>query len=131
MNVAVTAMAETKISALNASHLLLSDLPRDLGARVRELHTKAPMWNLVCVLYPLAWFVTAATVQWLSAGRVGTLQWVIRVAGVVLIGMFIQAIAIVMHEALHGNLFESTRLNRWAMFAFGVPAFFSGTAYKT
>ncbi len=48
----------------------------------------------------------------------------------VLIGMFIQAIAILMHEALHGNLFQSTRLNRWATFAFGVPAFFSGTAYK-
>ena len=131
MNVAVTAVAETKISALNTSHLLLSDLPRDLGLRVRELHTKVPTWNLVCVLYPLAWFVTAATVQWLSAGRVGILPWVIRVAGVVLIGMFIQAIAIVMHEALHGNLFQSARLNRWAMFAFGAPAFFSGTAYKT
>jgi fatty acid desaturase len=130
MNVAVTAMAEAKVCAPNASHLLLRDLPCDLGVRVRELHTKVPVWNLVCVLYPLAWFVTAATVQWLSAGRLGNLQWVIRIAGMLLIGMFIQAIAILMHEALHGNLFQSTRLNRWATFAFGVPAFFSGTAYK-
>jgi fatty acid desaturase len=130
MNVAMTAMAENKVFASNASHLLLRDLPRDLGARVLELHVKAPVWNLVCVLYPLAWFVTAVTVERLSAGRVGVLQWVIRIAGMVLIGTFIQAIAILMHEALHGNLFQSTRLNRWATFAFGVPAFFSGTAYK-
>jgi fatty acid desaturase len=121
MSVAVTA---------NASHLLLRDLPRDLETRVRELHTKVPVWNLVCVLYPLAWFVAAATVQRFSAGRVGILPWVIRIAGMVLIGMFIQAIAILMHEALHGNLFRSARLNRWTTFAFGVPAFFSGTAYK-
>jgi fatty acid desaturase len=114
----------------NASRLLLRDLPRDLGVRVRELHTKVPVWNLVCLLYPLAWFATAATVQWLSAGTEGILQRVIRITGMVLIGMFIQAIAILMHEALHGNLFKSTRLNRWATFAFGVPALFSGTAYK-
>jgi fatty acid desaturase len=130
MNVAVTTTAETKVSAPNASRLLLSDLPRDLGVRVRELHTKISVWNLVCVLYPLAWFATAATVQWLTAGRIAIPHWVIRVAGLVIIGIFIQAIAILMHEALHGNLFQSTRLNRWAMFAFGVPAFFSGTAYK-
>jgi fatty acid desaturase len=130
MNVALTAMAGTEVSTPNASHLLLRELPRDLGVRVRELHTKVPVWNLVCVLYPLAWLVTAATVQRLSAGRVGILPWVIRVAGMVLIGIFIQAIAILMHEALHGNLFRSARLNRWTTFAFGVPAFFSGTAYK-
>jgi len=113
-----------------ASHLLLRDLPPELGVRFRELHTKVPAWNLVCVLYPLAWIIAAATVERLSAGRVGILQWVIRVIGIVLIGIFIQAIAILMHEALHGNLFRSARLNRWATFAFGVPAFFSGTAYK-
>lgn len=122
MNVAVTSTAEPKVSAPNPSYLLLSNLPRDLGVRVRELHTKVPAWNLVCVLYPLAWVVTAVTVQWLSAGRVGILQWAIRVAGIILIGIFIQAIAILMHEALHGNLFQSARLNRWAMFAFGLPA---------
>jgi hypothetical protein len=38
MNVAVTAMADTKISALSASHLLLSDLPRDLGALRGPFH---------------------------------------------------------------------------------------------
>ena len=130
MNVAVTAIAERKVCAPNASRLLVRDLPRDLGMRVRELHVKVPAWNLVCVLYPLAWCVTAATVEWVSAGRVGILRWVIRVAGMMLIGMFIQAIGILMHEALHGNLFQSARLNRWATFAFGVPAFFSGTAYK-
>ncbi len=121
MNIVVTS---------NASHLLLKDLAPELALQVRKLHTKVPAWNLVCVLYPLAWFVTAMTVQWLTPGRSGILQWVIRVAGMVLIGIFIQAIAIVMHEALHGNLFQSTRLNRWVMFAFGAPAFFSGTAYK-
>jgi fatty acid desaturase len=130
MNGAVTAMTGTKGAALNATHLLLRDLPQALGVRVRELHTKVPVWNLVCVLYPLAWCVTALTVQWFTPGRLGILQWVIRVAGMILIGIFIQAIAILMHEALHGNLFQSTRLNRWATFAFGVPAFFSGTAYK-
>jgi fatty acid desaturase len=38
--------------------------------------------------------------------------------------------AILMHEALHGSLFRSRKWDRWAAFALGVPAFFSGAAYK-
>jgi fatty acid desaturase len=117
-------------SSRDTAHLLLRDLPPHLAARLRGLHTKAPVWNLVCVFYPLAWIATAAAVERLTAGREGVLAWLVRITGAALIGAFIQAIAILMHEALHGNLFRSTRLNSWALFLCGVPGFFSGTAYK-
>src|ERR1022692_1152087 len=98
-------------SSRDTAHLLLRDLPPHLAARRRGLHTKAPVWNLVCVFYPLAWIATAAAVERLTAGREGVLAWLVRITGAALIGAFIQAIAILMHEALHGNLFRSTRLN--------------------
>jgi len=55
--------------------------------------------------------------------------WWVRTIGVIAIGISIQAMAILMHEALHGNLFRRPALDRWACFLFGIPAFFSGTAY--
>lgn len=130
MNVAANALVGSQAATHSSSHLLLRDLPRDLAAQIRELHTKIPVWNLVCVLYPLAWFATAVVVEQLTQGRAGPLQWIERFAGVVLMGIFLQAIAILMHEALHGNLFQNSQLNRLASFLCGVPAFFSGTAYK-
>ncbi|MBS0367467.1 MAG: fatty acid desaturase [Proteobacteria bacterium] len=56
--------------------------------------------------------------------------WPVRIACIIVIGICIQAMAILMHEALHRNLFRRPTPDRWAAFAFGIPAFFSGTAYK-
>jgi fatty acid desaturase len=53
-----------------------------------------------------------------------------RVAGIATIGISMQAMGVLMHEALHRNLFRRPALDRWAAFLFGSVAFFSGTAYK-
>ncbi len=47
-----------------------------------------------------------------------------------LIGISIQGMAIIMHEALHGNLFRHPFWDRWIGVAAAIPAFFSFTAYK-
>jgi len=52
-----------------------------------------------------------------------------RIAGVLVIGVSLEAMAILMHEALHGNLFRRPLLDRWVGFLLAVPAFFSTSAY--
>ena len=123
MNVAANALVGSQAATHSSSHLLLRDLPRDLAAQIRELHTKIPVWNLVCVLYPLAWFATAVDRGTINARKGGAAPVDQRFAGVVLIGIFLQAIAILMHEALHGNLFQSSQLNRLASFLLGYLLF--------
>jgi fatty acid desaturase len=54
----------------------------------------------------------------------------VRIGGVLCIGVCIQAFGILMHEALHGNLFRQPSKDRWACFLLGIPTFFSGSAYK-
>jgi fatty acid desaturase len=44
--------------------------------------------------------------------------------------MVIHALGIVMHEAIHGNLFRRRSLDRWAAFLAGLPGLVSGTAYR-
>jgi len=90
---------------------------------LRALHELKPAWNWVCLLYPVLWVASIGVMERYPTPLV-------RTGGVVVIGISIQALAILMHEALHGNLFRHRVLDRWAAFAFGVPALFSGTAYR-
>jgi fatty acid desaturase len=90
---------------------------------LKDLHRRNPRWNWVCALYPALWLAAAATMERAAS-------WSVRAAGIVVIGVSIQAMAILMHEALHRNLFRNPTWDRWAAFTLGVPAFFSGTAYK-
>src|ERR1700733_2443556 len=111
-----------KLADVGTSHLSLRHLGEDESAQLRLLHKANPMWNWVCILYPATWILAAVAMAFYPTGWVRTL-------GVVAIGISIQAMAILMHEALHGNLFRRAALDRWACFLFGIPAFFSGTAY--
>ena len=111
-----------KIADIGTSRISLHHLSDVESARLRLLHKTKPMWNWVCLLYPSAWILAAVAMESYPT-------WWVRAIGVVAIGISIQAMAILMHEALHRNLFRRAAPDRWARFLFGIPAFFSGTAY--
>jgi fatty acid desaturase len=102
---------------------LLSVIPTEVMRSLKKLHRREPWWNLMCLVYPGLWLTCAVVMQRYPG-------WPVRVAGVLVIGISIQALGILMHEALHRNLFRQARLDRWAAFVCGVVVFFSGTAYK-
>ncbi len=91
--------------------------------QIYALHEVRPWWNLVCFLYPALWCIAI----WFD---VTFSSWWSKAMSVIVIGISIQAMAILMHEALHGNLFRNIRADRFAAFLFGIPAFFSGAAYR-
>jgi fatty acid desaturase len=105
------------------ARLSLRDVDPRAAAILQRLHQRNPRWNLVGLLYPILWITSAWLMERFSI-------WPVQVAGIVIIGVSIQAMAILMHEALHRNFFRRPGPDRWAAFAFGSPAFFSGTAYK-
>lgn len=109
--------------AAGTSRFRFEDVPPDIRNEVRALHRVRPWANLIVFLYPALWICSVGLMKrWPTAP--------IRIAGVLIIGVSIQAMAIVMHEALHGNLFRHSALDRWVGFALAVPAFFSISAYK-
>ena len=89
-----------------------------------ELHRTDVRWNLVAFLFVGMWIASA----WLMYQFP---SWPIRLACYAVIGTALHALAILMHEAIHGNFFRHPWLDRWAGFIFGAPALFSATAYKT
>lgn len=104
-------------------HCRLEDLPPALRAQIRELNILRPCWNAVALLFPGLWILSVDIME----------KWpniLVRVGGILVIGVAIQAMAIVMHEALHANLFRQPFWDRWIGFATAVPSFFSFTAYK-
>lgn len=105
------------------ARLALESFDPAIAGDLRSLHALSPRWNWVCLLYPVLWVASAAVMARYP-------YWWVQIPGIVVIGVSIQAMAILMHEALHGNLFRNRVLDRWAAFACGVPAFFSGTAYR-
>ena len=104
-------------------HCRLEDLPISLRTQIRDLCAVRPWWNVVALLFPLLWILSVIVMErW-------PFLWV-RIAGIFVIGVSIQAMAILMHEALHANLFRQLFWDRWIGFMLAVPAFFSFTAYK-
>ncbi|PYV36957.1 MAG: hypothetical protein DMG06_29335 [Acidobacteria bacterium] len=97
--------------------------PPEIRTEIRALHHLHPWANSVVLLYPALWICSMALMEsWRN--------WPVRITGILIIGISIQAMAILMHEALHGNLFRRPMLDRWVGFILAVPAFFSTTAYK-
>ncbi len=92
-------------------------------AAIRALHDLVPAWNLVAILFTAMWVGAA----WIT---LEVRPWPARLAGIVLSGAAIHALAILMHEAVHGNLFRRQGLDRWAGFILGAPALFSCAAYR-
>ena len=104
-------------------HFRLADVPTEIRSEIRNLHRLRPAANLVVLLFPAAWIIAIALMR----------RWPllpVRIVGIVIIGLCIQAMAILMHEALHGNLFRRRTLDQWSGFLLAVPAFFSMAAYE-
>jgi fatty acid desaturase len=107
----------------STARLSLRSLTTEQAGQIRVLHRIRPIWNFVCILYPALWVLSVVVMERFPA-------WYVRLAGVAVIAISMQAMGILMHEALHRNLFRRRAPDRWAAFIFGVPAFFSGAAYK-
>jgi fatty acid desaturase len=102
---------------------LLEDIEPEVRLALRQLHRRDPRRNWICAFYPAMWLSSVILMHRFP-------QWPVQGFGMVVIGVSIQAMAILMHEALHGNLFRDRARDRWAAFVFAIPAFFSGTAYS-
>jgi fatty acid desaturase len=77
----------------------------------------------VILVYPVLWAVAVLAMVRFPI-------WPVQIAGVAVIGCALHAMAILMHEGIHGNLFRRRVWDRWASFLLGAPALLSTTAYK-
>jgi fatty acid desaturase len=100
-----------------------ASLTPEKRAAIRDLHRLRPAWNLVAILFAALW---AGTLWLMIAFPV----WLVRIPGYVVIGMLIHAMAVLMHEGIHGSLFRNRALDRGFGFVLGAPALFSATAYR-
>lgn len=106
-----------------SSHFRVGDLPPNIRAEIKQLHQVRPFRNLILALFPMIWVGSVLACEQLP-------YVILRIIALLSIGISIQAMAIVMHEALHGNLFRNAQLDKWVGFAVAVPSFFSMAAYK-
>lgn len=112
------------VSAGGSFPRTFAELPAVLQAGIRELHERRPWVNLAAALAFVAAWAAAGAVMLLSGAPA------VRIAGWFLIGSIIQGFGILMHEAVHGTMSRSRRLNRWMGFLCGLPAILSVTAYR-
>jgi fatty acid desaturase len=101
----------------------LAELPQELQQRIRALHKPVPRWRLVILLLVGLWIGMA----W---GMQKTSYWPVYLFGYFVIGVVIHALAISMHECIHGNMFRNARRDYWFGLFLGLPALMSCTAYK-
>ena len=106
-----------------ASRSWFAALPPAKRAAIRELYRLEPSRNLVVLAFVALWLGAAALVLEYPA-------WPVRFAGYVVMGAALHALGILMHEAVHGNLFRHRTLDRWSAFLLGAPVLVSGAAYK-
>jgi fatty acid desaturase len=92
-------------------------------AAIRELERVDPRRHLPILAFPLLWVAAAAL-------ALNVASWWLRIPSMILIGLVIHALGIVMHEAIHGNLYRRRVPDRWAAFLAGLPGLVSGTAYR-
>jgi fatty acid desaturase len=119
----MTAGDNVRVPGTAMWRLRLGDLPREVQPEIRALHRVRPWANFVVLLFPALWICAALLMK-----RFPILP--VRLAGILVIGICIQAMSIVMHEAMHRNLFRRPGVDRWVGFAMAVPASLGATAYK-
>ena len=96
--------------------------------KIRQLHELTPGYNMVILVFLGVWALAAYLVLQLSG------FWP-RLPFYFLIGGTLHALAIVVHEASHSNLYRSQKrlgrwANRWLGFLSGVPTLLSVSAYQ-
>lgn len=92
-------------------------------AAIKEMHVLRPAWNGVAIVFAALWALAGWALLHFPI-------WPVRVPALVLIGACVNAMAILMHEGIHGNLFRHRLLDRWAGFVLGAPALISCMAYR-
>jgi len=103
---AASQQSRSELFALN-----LTDRQRE---QIKALHRIRLVWNLVALGYFAAWGAAAyLMIAWPS--------WVTYAIGYPVIGIAVHALAILMHDAIHGNLFRNRTLDRWVGLALGIP----------
>jgi fatty acid desaturase len=90
---------------------------------IDELHTLRPARNLVAFGFLSLWAVSAA-----FGHRFPT--WPARLIEYLTIGVAMHGLAVLMHEASHGNLVRRPTLDRWLGFLCGVPVLLACSAYR-
>jgi fatty acid desaturase len=111
------------VSRLETSQWL-GTLSREKRQAIRALHDLRPVWNWVVVLYPAVWLGVA----WILCKIP---SWPVLIAGYIVIGTCIHAMAVLVHEGSHYSIFRSRILDRWVGFLMGVPVLVSFSAYRT
>jgi fatty acid desaturase len=109
---------------VNAADAWVGPREPEKRAAIARLHRADLRWNAIALVFVGLWILAGGLV-------IRFPLWPVRVAGYVVIGAVVHALAILMHEAIHGNLFRRPGLDRWAGFILGAPALFSASAYKT
>ncbi len=100
-----------------------ASLPGEKRVELRRLFG-VQRWKSIIVVPFLA--------LWLGGGAiaVGLEQWHLKLMGYVTAGVALHTLGILMHEAVHGNLFRHRAADRCAAFLLGAPVLVSGAAYR-
>lgn len=107
----------------NASAAWLARIDPAKRAQLGALHEVDVKWSSVSLFFPLLWAVTGVLVLYLP-------YWPVRIAGYVVMGVAIHAMAVLTHEASHYSMFRNPRWDRWVGFLMGAPVLVSHTAYR-
>lgn len=98
--------------------------PAGLGpAAFKDVHRLEPARNAVVLVFVVPWAAAVALGHVAPSWPVRALEWLVA-------GTAIHALAILMHEGSHGNLFRRPALDRWFALFCGAPALLSATAYR-
>jgi fatty acid desaturase len=109
--------------AAHESRDLRGTMFRSRLAAIRVLEQVEARRHLPILVFPAIWLLAGLV-------AVNATSWWWRVPAMIVIGMVIHGLGIVMHEAIHGNLFRRQTPDRWAAVVAGIPALVSGTAYR-
>ena len=113
----------SKVEAGQPSRSWFASLSSTKRGAIRELFTVRRSRNLVVVVFLALWLGGCVALVALPF-------WPVRLACYVVIGTVLHALGILMHEAIHGNLFRRRLLDRWSAFLLGAPVLVSAAAYK-
>lgn len=114
---------EDQVAGTESVHWIQSLRP-ELRTEIKKLYRLQPRYNWVLLLYPALWALAGWAILTFPVLPV-------RLAGYVLIAICMNAMGILMHEGIHGNLFRNKTLDRWVGFLVAVPTLISASAYRT
>lgn len=91
---------------------------QDLRRRLDDLAVFGGLWTVGLALAAL------------SGGTEGAPGWTLRIGAVLVSAVALNAFVLLLHEGMHGVLFRSRAVNRWAAVLLGAPLGMSFSAYR-